>query len=274
MNKKTLLAYSMLLAALAGQNVNGHPFFGKMEKRMRHMEQRMQRMFDEFDLMGRMFDDFADMDDDFDGIKFDEPRSEITITEKDGKAIVTIELGKDIEKFDADIKTKKAGFKMDQITIQTQKPKKQDIVINIVGNYLAVDQEVQEHIERKTEKPAQQAKTTTADSQIATDTNKQVADKKAEPKQQVQQYAASYRSYASQVGKTLSKKLDTAKAELEYVKKDGKLTIAIPYIKEAKKVGTKINVKIKAEPEEILEEEKQEDNQEEDDKDDDQRLGK
>ena len=218
MDKKTLLAYSMLLATVVSQNVHCR-FFREVERYFEQAERNMRKMFTKIEK--REF-------------KFKQVKNTVNITEKNGQAIITIELGKDIKEFNADIKTKKAGFKIDQITIQTEQPKQQDIIISIVGNYLALEQHTQ-----TLRQDTQDAKTIT-DAEATQDQAKQKTEK-------IEKYSTSYQSYSSQVGKTLSKKLDVEKTELEYDEKTGILTVVIPHVQEEKKLGKKIDVKIKKE---------------------------
>jgi len=239
MNKKTVLAYSMLLASLVSKNTSC--FFKEMREYIHHVENRMHKMF-------------ADMEQR--AMKIEGAKGVIDIVEKDNKAIITIELGKNIKEadFDAKIKTKKAGYKMDQIIVKIKKPQKQDIAISIVGNYLAVEQSSQQSLEKKIEKPT---KTTKLQSKTKEKTFRyepngstlddrdhlKIEDKEEKPK--IEEYSASYQSSFSQMSKTMSKKLNIEKVELEYDEKEGILTIEIRYIQEDKRLGKKIGVKIK-----------------------------
>jgi len=225
MDKKTLLAYSMLLAKVASQNAHCR-FFREVEQYFEQAERNMRKMFTNLEKKE---------------MKFKQVKNTINIIEKNGQAIITIELGKDIKEFNADIKTKKAGFKIDQVTINTQEPKQQDIIISIVGNYLALEKHMQEKTLAHDAKASAQGKQDTK-----TITDIETAQDQVEQKTPtVEKYSASYQSYSCQVGKTLSKKLDTEKTELEYDEKTGILTVVIPHVQKEKKLGKKIDVKIK-----------------------------
>ena len=269
-----MLAYSMLLASLVNQNTNC--FSKQIENRMGRIFVNIEQPRRHSSTSSSSFDkssqsllsassgtagqastrsatgqtkDKSTTQDAWKDISFSK------IFKKDDKAIVIIELGKDIKKFNANIETKKAGFNRDQITIQTtlrdafQAPqnnqvpianekdyeKKQDIVINVIGNYLAIDQKTQQKTKNKIKAPAITKE----------NNNTEIIEAKEKSVPKIEKYESSYQSSFSQMSKTLSKKLDIEKAELEYDEKEGILTIEIPHIKEDKKLGKKINVKIK-----------------------------
>jgi len=216
MNKKTLLAYSMLLTSLVSKNTNCW-FFAEMDKHFQQMERRMANMRKIF---GEMEEQFY-KEDSSQTMRENGTKSKIGIDQKDDTVLINLDLGKGIKDFDAKIKIKKDGYSKDQIIIKIEQPKKQKIVITSIGNYLCINKTA--YIKEKlNEKKCQRKKC----------------------KKCKKQYSSFVSKSSFTTGRTLDKKVDIEKAKLEYDANEGILSVIIPKEKIEEPQGKTIDIKI------------------------------
>jgi len=215
MNKKTLYLCATLLATVMVKTNCG--IFSQMDEHFSRMHQEMERMRASFSNWHSNIQD----DDFFGGAKLGSPKNRININQQDDKMVISLNLGKGITEFDAKIKTKKEGYKQDQLIVTTKEPAEGKIVISVNGKYLSINQNMQRKTEEHQEKKEQ-----------ANDKDKQT------------QHAMSYQSSSFHTGQTLKHKLNIDETNITYDDKEGALLIEIPTIKEADKTK-KIEVKIK-----------------------------
>jgi len=222
MSKKALLAYSMLLASPISTHANCW-FFEEVDKGFQHMEKRMTNMRNMFSEMEKQL--YAN-----DPSQINNTKGKIAINQKEDNVLIDLNLGKGITNFDAKIKTKKSGYKKDQIVISTEEPQKQTIVITVVDNYLSINQTTQT-------KQVKKEKADTCTCKTCKKCKKPITKK----------YAESFTQSSSTIARTFDKKLDIEKTEIEYDAKEGILSIIIPKEKIDKLQGKTINIKIKTE---------------------------
>jgi len=210
MDKKTIYLCAALLTVLAVKTNCG--IFSQIDEHFSRMQQEMERMRASFSNWHSNVQD----DDFFGGAKLGGQKSRINIDQQDDKIVISLNLGKGITEFDAKIKTKKEGYKQDQLIVTTKEPAKGKIVISINGKYLSIAQNMEARKEEKQEK--------------------------AEDKQA--RHAVSYQSSSFHTGQTLEHALNIDETNITYDDKEGILLIEIPTMKEEDKTK-KIEVKIK-----------------------------
>lgn len=276
MSKKTMLAYSMLLASLVSQNANCG-IFREMNWKIQKMEAAVNNEMRVIDTYGyraanqdkgsmtialeqremeirrnlrgmeirsnleKIQKEQGEMRSKLNKVLSEDIPEEafikhknIDISQKDTKIIITIDLGKNIEKFDTKTKTESNTCKKDQIIIEVQNPQQQ-IIISTTENFLTLEEnkQIKTITRKKIPKPFDTEFSINSETLILN------SNKLEEIKPGVERYEESYQSSSSTKEYILEKKLDIENTDLEYDEKTGILTVVIPHAK-ALRHGTKV----------------------------------